>query len=600
LRHRIRIGRGDRSRRARLLLSFAWPVALGVWIFAVAGRIGFSPLDEGFIASQSRRILMGDVPHRDFISPKPVGSALIHLVDLAVPLPLFTTVRLMGLVEFIAYSLVFAALIFGRPPWRWSAPQSIGAAGSVLVNINAWPLMSWPTMDGLLAVAVGFALVRAGVERDLPRYWAGGLVCLGAAVFIKQSFVLAPLIGLIYVYWTDRRRAEPRRARRRAIGGLALVVLPGFLYVAVIAALGGLDEMVTQFGNAPKIYGRPIVYAFTPHAERTDFLGLMAALAAVTVLTVAIWRLGGWERPASPRARGAAAAHLALTGLFAALVLWVTLDEGLIGGGKWGLRVMWVLGAVLVLRALLQRRIDREGFVVLAVAYMATLALGLQAPNLVTGTVVLFLFHRVFAGAEVSWEPLRRLRRPVIAVAITAAAVATAVTFVHARERHPYFDRPESGLTASLGGIAPDFDSLRTNPVTAEYLRTIKSCLDRYPASSVAVLPDNPSLYVVFDLHNPFPVDWMWPPEYKGSEQRIRDAASRLSKRGGYLVLFQAVSGFELYQAQQLPKATKRSIPYWHVPEAEFGAELLNTLHGKRITCGSFVGAYDPRRHVAS
>src|SRR3954470_20794631 len=39
---------------------------------------GFAPVDDGFTLAYSRRILEGQVPHRDFIIIRPFVSPLIH------------------------------------------------------------------------------------------------------------------------------------------------------------------------------------------------------------------------------------------------------------------------------------------------------------------------------------------------------------------------------------------------------------------------------------------------------------------------------------------------------------------------------------------
>lgn len=40
--------------------------------------LGFNPTDDGFVLAMSRRLLEGEVPHRDFISIRPVASAVFH------------------------------------------------------------------------------------------------------------------------------------------------------------------------------------------------------------------------------------------------------------------------------------------------------------------------------------------------------------------------------------------------------------------------------------------------------------------------------------------------------------------------------------------
>src|SRR5438094_941331 len=46
-------------------------------------RLGYSPTDDGFVLAWSRRLLLLEIPHRDFISIRPAGSALLHLPELA-------------------------------------------------------------------------------------------------------------------------------------------------------------------------------------------------------------------------------------------------------------------------------------------------------------------------------------------------------------------------------------------------------------------------------------------------------------------------------------------------------------------------------------
>src|SRR5947209_19372978 len=43
--------------------------------------MGFTPTDEGFTLAHSRRILDGEVPHRDFIIIRPFFSPLMHVPE---------------------------------------------------------------------------------------------------------------------------------------------------------------------------------------------------------------------------------------------------------------------------------------------------------------------------------------------------------------------------------------------------------------------------------------------------------------------------------------------------------------------------------------
>jgi len=112
------------------------------WAFYSACLLGFCPTDEGYFLAQTWRLLNGEFPHRDFISPRPVGSAAFHALDFLVPLPLLEASRLIGLLEVVLYSTALATLVFRRGPGRWRPVETIAWAASVLINVHSFPLMA--------------------------------------------------------------------------------------------------------------------------------------------------------------------------------------------------------------------------------------------------------------------------------------------------------------------------------------------------------------------------------------------------------------------------------------------------------------------------
>src|SRR6266498_2935031 len=77
------------STKFRWLLHAGWVLGLTAWAVARVGRFGFHPTDQGFVLGQSWRLLHGEIPHRDLISARPLGSAALHVVDFLLPGPLF-------------------------------------------------------------------------------------------------------------------------------------------------------------------------------------------------------------------------------------------------------------------------------------------------------------------------------------------------------------------------------------------------------------------------------------------------------------------------------------------------------------------------------
>src|SRR5438309_882525 len=147
------------GRWARGAISLAWPVALVAAVYSAVGRIGFNPTDEGYVQAGSYRILLGQLAHRDWISPRPVFSSVIHTVDFLVPAPLFEVSRVIALFEFAGYAILLAWFIYESPPWHWGPVRIAAAAASMLVNLHTFLLTSWYTVDGLLCSAIGLVLV---------------------------------------------------------------------------------------------------------------------------------------------------------------------------------------------------------------------------------------------------------------------------------------------------------------------------------------------------------------------------------------------------------------------------------------------------------
>ena len=61
-----------------LVMGGACAAVVALLVFFAFGRLGFNPTDEGFYLAISRRLLEGLVPHRDFITPRPPLSAILH------------------------------------------------------------------------------------------------------------------------------------------------------------------------------------------------------------------------------------------------------------------------------------------------------------------------------------------------------------------------------------------------------------------------------------------------------------------------------------------------------------------------------------------
>jgi hypothetical protein len=565
------------------VLAMAWPPVLVAWVYLAVGRLGFYPTDEGLIQGWSYRILLGQVPHRDFIAPLPMGSAFVHLVDFAIPGPLFEVSRVVAMSEYTAYGILLAWLIYELAPWRWGLIAAIGAAGSVLVNLNTFPLLAWYTVDGLLFVAAGYVVIASGVRRRSMKRVAVGFLLLGSAAITKQSFAPATAFGWVLLLPWLKEIGWARRFQKLAFTGIFGALAP-VAFIVTISLLGGLAALRMQLLGAGFVYGRSLVAAWSPRHD----LYVLGPLVAAAALMLAVVQVSN-RRPSSICRAISLVSGVFLTALIVAVPLVARLG---LAGNDWGVRIFWIALATVAVHSLAKRQLDVVGIALVGAAWMASLSYGYAWPNLVGGSMVLYALHRTWSGVQ-----LRDLSRPPLRMASIAVAlvmvVAVGYVFDTARLQAVYVDRPASQLTASLHDISPAFGDIRTNPETAMYLSQMVDCIRRYPARQVAVLPENAAIYPALNLRNPFPIDWMWPDSMRGSEARILATTDRLNRDGDYLVLFQTIGEPELVSGSSLPPATLGSQIHAYTPIA---AEIYDRLSGERTTCGTFLVVYSPAR----
>ncbi len=555
----------------RAVLAVVWPPSAVVVVYLAVGRLGFFPTDEGLVQAYTYRILRGEVPHRDFVSPRPLGSALLHIVDFLIPGPLFEVARVITLCEYVAYAVLFAWLIYAVAPHRWGIALAAGAAGSMLVNLNVFPIMSWYTVDGLLCIAAGFVLIQQGEARGSRLMTSIGFVVVGLAALTKQSFVPAPAFAWLLLL--DRLRPMPWSSRMATLVRTGvLAASPSVAFITAISAFGGFHDLTAQLLGTGFVYGRPLASAWSP---THDLKTLAPAVVAAGLLTA-------FQRRTGLLGLGC---RIALTALIAAAPIITELGAH---GGDWAIHLFWMTAAVWVVNTAATRAVDVIGPMLLGCAWMSSLSYGYAVPDLVAGSLALYMLHRAWSGFEFHARPMISFAPAVAAVLLLAT---TSWLFDVARQQHVYRDRPSTQLTASLSGVSPAFGDIRTNTQTAEFLSEMAQCVNRYPSRYVAILPENAAMYPALSLTNPFPIDWIWSEDIHGSEARILATTDRLNSEGDYLVMFQTIGEPGIVNGPSLPPATLDSNV---LPSTDLPSQIYARLHGMRTTCGTFLVVYAP------
>jgi len=441
------------------------PTIAHVWL----SHAGYSPTDDGMILALARRLVSGEVPHRDFISVRPVGSGLVHAPFL-----------LAGELGYWA-SRWFVWCQFGAIAWACvrileAYTQPLGArrfALAILVftaSAHYFPLMAWHTIDGVCATCVGVALVRTrgGWARLL------GYALIGFSCICKQSFVVSAAVAFVAL--------GGHRAVRYAVAALA----PGALYVIVLGLAGGLADAVQQLTmtSGPLLAGVYDTYA--------GINSLVGILLGILVLIVDRW--------AGPRAAGWARALVIAPLLFGLVVRVLQWPRPLAFP-----MYSFTLVAYLAISLVAQRGEHRRLIVIaLALGVAASLSHGYLTPALGSGMLVIAVMlprsDRFVDGLVAGFVPDAAL------LGITALAVAA---FITVRTHYIYQDDARH-LTHDLDAALPGGRLITTNERTHAFLADLRRTSDAITARGrrYAIVPDAAGWWAFATQQNPLDVDW--------------------------------------------------------------------------------------------
>ena len=483
------------SSRRRLVIEAT------LFVLIVAGccqllyaSLGFSPMDEGYMLSGSRRLLDGQLPHRDYVSLRPVLTQALHAHFLLwAGDRLMWWSRLAPLVQMALASWIWVGLldrafgVFAGRFRRWCL-----AFLAFMTGLHTFPLMPWNSIDGFFLMTLGIAGCLVLPSRGR---WVA-LVCLGLAPLTRQNFLLAlPLLVLAL--------GEGRRVR-----SWLFAFLPSLLYGLLLLLGGGLPDAIAQ-NRSHQSYFLPTAFAFFGRSFELTRPGLLVGATAGALLAC-------FRNPSLRRI----GVGLLLGGLAYAIFTLPRYYAGTVH--SW-----FLMGAVVGLTPFVFRG-ERLRLAILAliVAWSVALSAGYPTPSLGCGPLALLLAAAAFTGL-MQEEPVRA--RELTALAAGLLLLAAVCQFHKARTTMVYFDWPAPYLRHDLGGVLRGATGIRTNPNTFAYVagidEAVKWAQRARPDSAVGMVPDLSQFWVTFPRPNPLSSDW--PIDGELLNDRVRERLRR-------------------------------------------------------------------------
>ena len=221
--------RGDRQ----FWLGMAFIVFVPTVFHVLFSQFGFNPTDDGFVLAGSRRILDGQVPHRDFISIRPAGSFFLHMLFV-----------LLGGDYVLWVSRYFVWFQFTCIAWVWTVvvSDSLETFDSTMekialalitfcFSVHSLPIMAWHSFDALFFASIGIMLCH---NRSRSNKKMIGFFLIGMSPLFRQNFtLLIPASILIFNVW--------RQKRYWFVAGLPIA-----FYIGYLAINGAVADAILQ------------------------------------------------------------------------------------------------------------------------------------------------------------------------------------------------------------------------------------------------------------------------------------------------------------------------------------------------------------------
>ena len=498
-------------RQTQLLTAVAFLILVPLICHLLFSWMGFTPTDEGATLAHSRRIVDGLVPHRDFIMIRPFVWPLIHT-----PIVLFGgnyTFWLSRLFVWCQLSLIawlWVSVIGRLVSFRFSATNKLLIAlMAFAASVHTKHLTAWPTIDGLLFIAIGIALItRPARASKLTGYFI-----IGLSPLCKQNFAFLVPVSLIIL-------GDWRQLRFWIAAGTPALLYLVFLVLAD-SFVDGLRQLASAGSLVPIIIGKYPVMAI--------LLSIAAGYAAASFT--------------QPRSASSSRinAKVAISLLYVLPVLCAGVSLFL---GTWASTSFALFGLSIGVGAFLFRNVSgRTGekqvyLLSLTAAFCASLSGGYTSPALASGPLLAALVLSIFTRYLTDY---RRL----LSRSLWVAAIVIVLAFGWARTRYIYRDLPASQLDMSLADVLPGGRLIYTNRNTYQFMKDLKIAVEFVESSGkeYAIITDGAAYWVKARQRNPLPAVW----SQELSPPLMNKFVSAMeSKRGSTIFIVQKVQASSL------------------------------------------------------
>ena len=506
--------------------------------FQVPQGEGFNPSDDGVILAQSYRIINGEVPHVDFISIRPVGSAIFHSLSFAIPFPLEVAARWLCLLEYLLISLLWSWLLFKTLPLRNQKPYILLLISTLafVLNQNFYNLFPWTTIDAIFFFSLGFFIYWNWKDSKLSRRLSAVryfmiIFFIGYSALCRQTFALPVLVlGILSLTESVKRR----QLTSMLLGGL-VGLTPYWIYLTSLIKENALNDFYHQLTGRTEIWETGI-NQFGQQFWNSPFLAIYLIIFVLFLFLKLETKkeVGGkvnvFLRPISVWVN-----FILLSGIVVLIFVNTTHLFSYSFVLFWIYILMLICGSMFISEG--WRKVSLHWWIIF-LAWTSSISLGDNSPVFTTGLlgggILVLMLQQLYAVYQ-SKKYFRSYNW--ILVLLSAALLGVSV---YVQKENNYRDLRAANLKFQMTSFLPDMGGIKTNSRTYAYMLEMYEIFENLGNSRgrFVALPNASLIYPMLDSRNPMPIDWMQGPEFVGQEDELLERLRLLDKGDGIYLLF--------------------------------------------------------------
>ena len=503
-----------------IITGLLFVVAVSTVSHLAFSSLGFNPTDDGFILAGSRRLLDGQIPHRDFITVRPAGSYLLYAPllyyggDYAIWLSRLAAWMEVAVIAWAWTSIISRVFNVMKPDYIRYAFAFV----AFCLTAHNFPMMAWHSLDALCIASIGLFACSYDTARSSGSLKAAGYFILGLSVLFRQNFIiLIPAALLLLGDW-------------RNIRIWVLAFAPAAAYSGCMLLSGAFGDAVSQFG----VYGIKdgLKEAWEYMSKYHFWWGVFTGY----VITLAVMKEGKTSKT------------LGLLGIYAAVLLALASMDTSIAEycGKAPFVLFGMTAGVIFNRIARNMPLDKEirwGSLALLIAFAVSLSKGYGSPAFAAGALAVWLFGFCISHGA------REGKRAYTTALTLVLLLSSIIIFYNERTSNIYRDKPAGSLSYDIGGVVRGGAFIKTNVNTYKMLLDLRQLTDNLSAGKrrYCILPDLAVEWAESPQQNPLPTDWPQNTEL-GSKELLDRSVGAIWKDRGMLVII-----VEKYDMGSLP-----------------------------------------------